>query len=187
MKSLTRLPGKMPAGFGLSMIDRAVKEKMLGTRCKASDLKPVLDYFQQDGVVQCFYCDAPDPRRWDHLHPVSRGGDTMPGNLVPACPRCDDSKQDRDIEMWVASSSPHRPPPERLGVLLQKVEAYRKQFPYEAVEFSRRLSPSQLETYLQFRAEIDALRRHLEKFDMIKTKGATRARGAAPVQPRETT
>lgn len=171
MTRLTKLPIKMSAGLGLSMIDRAVKEHF-SERCKHTDLAVVHEYFAAQGGVRCFYCDALEPTRWDHLHSVSRGGDTMPGNLVPACGRCDDSKQHRDVEEWVASTSPHRPPAERLPDLLVRIEAYRQHFSYVPVEFEQRLSPEQLGRYRRFREEIDALRRHLESDGLMKPKGA---------------
>lgn len=173
MSRLTKLPVKMSAGLGLSMIDRAVKERMLGLRCTKAELAVLRDHFLASDGDRCFYCNGPEPKRWDHLHPVSRGGATMPGNLVPACPRCDDSKQDRDVAEWVASTSPHRPPPERLGLLLSKIDAYRKQFQYEPAEFESRLTPEKRESYSRFRAQIDALRRHLEVEGLIDPKRAT--------------
>lgn len=161
----------MSAGFGLSMIDRAVKESF-ASRCRAADLASLRDYFAGDGSLTCFYCGAPGPSRWDHLHPVSRGGDTVPGNLVPACGRCDDSKQARTVEEWVASRSPHRPPVERLAALLAGIEHYRQRFPYEPRGFDEKLSPQQREDYRRFREEIDALRTHLEQAGLLKARPA---------------
>lgn len=177
MSRLKKLPIKISAGLGLSMIDRAVKERLLPSRCTSADLAGIQAYFEANGGDRCFYCDAQEPTRWDHLHAVSKGGDTMPGNLVPACARCDDSKQDRDVHEWVASTSPYRPAPERLGALQQKIEAYRQHFSYTPVEFSQRLSPAQRETYARFRAEMDVLRRHLEAEGLIAGKGNQKKRG----------
>src|SRR5688572_4381316 len=111
--ALTKLPTKMYPGFGLSMLDRAVKE-YFATRCNATDLRALAEHFAEEGVMRCVYCGSANPSRWDHLHPVSQGGDSTPGNLVPACGRCDDSKQDRTIEEWAASKSKYRPPAKRL-------------------------------------------------------------------------
>ena len=149
------------------MIDRAVKEAF-AVRCRATDLEQLHAYFKEDGQIRCFYCDAPEPTRWDHLHAVARGGDTVPGNLVPACGRCDDSKQDRDVEQRARSTSPHRPPLERLPQLQARIAAYRQTFPYEPSEFEAPLSPEQRASYQRFRAEIDTLRRHLESEGVLK-------------------
>lgn len=168
MTRLRKLPVKISAGLGLSLIDRAVKEAF-AVRCRARDLDQLHAYFELDGQIRCFYCDAPEPTRWDHLHAVTRGGDTMPGNLVPACGRCDDSKQDRDVEQWTRSTSPHRPPLERLPDLHAKIAAYRQRFPYEPREFEARLSPEQRASYQRFRVEIETLRRHLESEGVLKS------------------
>jgi hypothetical protein len=167
MTRLSRLPIKISAGLGLSMIDRAVKESF-AARCKTADLAKLHAYFGVDGDPRCFYCGAPEPSRWDHLHAVTRGGDTVPGNLVPACGRCDDSKQDRTIEEWVGSKSPHRPAVSALSDLSARVSAYQREFAYVSVEFEKRLSPDQLDSYRRFRLEIDALRRHLEREGLLK-------------------
>lgn len=38
---------------------------------------------------------------WDHIWPVSRGGASRPGNLVPACVSCNSAKKDHDPNPWV--------------------------------------------------------------------------------------
>jgi len=168
MTRLRKLPIRVSAGLGLSLIDRAVKEAF-AARCTFADLDQVHSYFELDGDIRCFYCDANEPSRWDHLHAVTRGGDTVPGNLVPACGRCDDSKQDRDIEEWVHSNGPHRPPIERLSSLQTKISLYRERFSYKAQVFEARLSPEQAAQYRRFRAEIDSLRWHLESEGLLKS------------------
>lgn len=98
----------------------------------------------------------------------------MPGNLVPACSRCDDSKQDRDVEAWAHSKSKHRPSAEQVPVLQAKIVAYQRHFGYRPMEFDERLSADQRERYRCFRAEIDAMRAHLESAGLLKSavKGA---------------
>lgn len=49
---------------------------------------------------ECAYCQAPF-ETWDHAVAVSKGGETIPGNMVPACRRCNSSKRDSDIEDWL--------------------------------------------------------------------------------------
>lgn len=45
---------------------------------------------------RCAYCPSP-AASWDHLVPVSKGGRTVPGNIVPACVSCNSSKNNRDL------------------------------------------------------------------------------------------
>lgn len=47
----------------------------------------------------CAYCDNP-ATGFDHIIPVSRGGETVPGNVVPCCRSCNSSKQDRLPWEW---------------------------------------------------------------------------------------
>jgi 5-methylcytosine-specific restriction endonuclease McrA len=48
----------------------------------------------------CAYCDKP-AKTLDHFIPVSMGGRTEPGNLVPACKSCNSRKRDSDPLAWV--------------------------------------------------------------------------------------
>jgi hypothetical protein len=157
----------MYPGFGLSMLDRAVKE-YFAERCTADDLKELAEHFAEEGVLRCVYCGAENPSRWDHLHPVSDGGDSSPGNLVPACGRCDDSKQDRTIEEWAHSKSKHRPPLERLPQIQARIERYRKLFVYLPKKFEEKLTRKQRAIYRRFRWRLDALRDQLRRDGLIK-------------------
>lgn len=49
---------------------------------------------------RCAYCGGPR-ETWDHIIPVSKGGVTEPGNIVPACRRCNSSKRDSDLCAWL--------------------------------------------------------------------------------------
>lgn len=166
---LEKLPTKMSAGFGLSMIDRAVKESF-ADRCPTAQLSQIRRYFEANGGLSCLYCRQAPATRWDHLHPVSRGGDTVPGNLVPACGSCDDSKQDRDVEDWLASASEKRPPIGEQARIVAEVEAYRTHFQYVPRSFEDKLSPQQLVTYRAFQEELRALRSHLEAANLLKAR-----------------
>jgi hypothetical protein len=154
---MRKLPTKMYPGFGLSMLDRAVKE-FFAARCGKEELVSLTEHFLRDGAVHCIYCGTASATRWDHLFPVSKGGDSSPGNLVPACGRCDDSKQDRTIPEWAASKSKHRPSAERVRAIEARLAEYRGAFTYAAREFEAKLTPAQLAVYRRFRQELDALR-----------------------------
>lgn len=52
----------------------------------------------------CAYCPSP-AMGIDHVSPVSRGGLSEPGNLVPACKSCNSSKKDRDPAPWLLRMS----------------------------------------------------------------------------------
>lgn len=52
---------------------------------------------------KCAYC-----RDWatclDHVVPVSKGGTNDPDNCLPACKRCNSSKRDKDLNVWLKTS-----------------------------------------------------------------------------------
>ncbi len=165
---LDKLPIKMSPGLGLSMLDRAIKESF-AQRGSTTDLERVRQYFsKKHGEIHCLYCGAANPSRWDHLHAVSRGGDTVPGNLVPACQRCDDSKQDKDLDQWLSGKSKHRPDPTLLVRIQSEVTAYQTHFSYKPREFDKKISKAQRATYARFRKELDSLRTHLRREELLK-------------------
>jgi hypothetical protein len=164
--ALRKLPTKMYPGFGLSMLDRAVKE-FFAARCGQKELLKLVEHFVRDGDVNCVYCGEALATRWDHLHPVSKGGDSSPGNLVPACSRCDDSKQDRTIDEWAHSRSKHRPSPDRVKQIHARLAGYRKSFTYSPVEFDVKLTKAQRDIYGRFRAKLDALRAQMREDGLI--------------------
>lgn len=49
---------------------------------------------------KCAYCGAP-AETWDHIVPISKGGETKPYNIVPACASCNSSKKDKDLFDWL--------------------------------------------------------------------------------------
>ena len=57
---------------------------------------------------KCAYCSDP-ANTWDHIIPISKGGRTTPGNIVPACIHCNSSKNNQDIFDWMKKKSitPH--------------------------------------------------------------------------------
>lgn len=53
----------------------------------------------------CAYCGSDGPLHLDHVEPLARGGLHTPDNLVPACQRCNLSKQAKPVEAWYLSQS----------------------------------------------------------------------------------
>tara|TARA_S200002703_G_scaffold134886_1_gene123584 strand:- start:89 stop:757 length:669 start_codon:yes stop_codon:yes gene_type:complete len=48
----------------------------------------------------CIYCGAKGEMHLDHFFPLAKGGPNVLGNLVPACPKCNSSKKDKDPREW---------------------------------------------------------------------------------------
>lgn len=51
----------------------------------------------------CAYCGGP-VETWDHIVPVSQGGRTELGNMLPACRSCNSKKKDQHVEDFIASA-----------------------------------------------------------------------------------
>lgn len=49
---------------------------------------------------KCAYC-LQVANSWDHIVPISQGGRTTPGNIVPACNKCNSSKNNQDVFEWM--------------------------------------------------------------------------------------
>jgi 5-methylcytosine-specific restriction endonuclease McrA len=65
-------------------------------RAKARELRKSGWWRQQLQAGVCHYCGrqvGPDALTMDHVVPVSRGGSSAKGNVVPACGACNKSKK----------------------------------------------------------------------------------------------
>ena len=49
---------------------------------------------------KCAYCGSDTEIQQEHVVPVSRGGGTTMGNIVPACKKCNMSKKDKTVVEW---------------------------------------------------------------------------------------
>ena len=54
---------------------------------------------KRDGYV-CKYCGQENSFHCDHVVPRSRGGTSIPENLVASCKSCNSSKKDRPLSEW---------------------------------------------------------------------------------------
>lgn len=52
---------------------------------------------------RCCYCDA-RAAHLDHVHPLSRGGEDIESNVVPACEHCNLSKGAKTLAEWIGES-----------------------------------------------------------------------------------
>lgn len=57
----------------------------------------------------CAYCGSRERIEIDHIVPLSRGGKHEPGNLAPACKRCNTSKNNRLLDEWRPTVGPTSP------------------------------------------------------------------------------
>lgn len=49
---------------------------------------------------KCAYCGKHEKMTIDHFVPFSKGGELAKGNVIPACKKCNSSKNNRTFEEW---------------------------------------------------------------------------------------
>ncbi|NMQ27997.1 hypothetical protein E4Q23_09645 [Candidatus Accumulibacter phosphatis] len=108
-----------------------------------------------DGL--CVFCgsDATKENRGivpDHLIPVTRFGELVIGNTVPACQTCNDSRGDDDWRPFVRVR--FRSDPE---VQIERIEAYIKRHPYHPPSPETALSPEEQKSYAQLLKDWESL------------------------------
>ncbi len=72
------------------------EEDIKRERNKARDLKQSQWWKRRKAKGICFYCEEQVPPKeltMDHLVPVSRGGKSTKGNVVPSCKDCNTKKK----------------------------------------------------------------------------------------------
>ncbi len=81
-------------------IDEAASKR---ERQKAKDLKKSRWWQNLIQKCACYYCGMALVREqvtMDHVVPISRGGRSTPGNLVPACKTCNEQKRSLTAVEW---------------------------------------------------------------------------------------
>lgn len=76
---LPRVPARTTTGFAFSMVDRALRERLAERKFGRAEVEKVLEHFGDP--PNCAFCGDERIARWDHLVPVTRGGDTVLGNM----------------------------------------------------------------------------------------------------------
>ena len=168
---MRKAPTKMSASRALYTLDRAMKERLLDRDFGTQHLRRAVDYFARVGIEGCIYCGNNLVERWDHLVPVSAGGGTVVGNMVPACQPCDDSKGGKDYRVWLggpAKKNPARGKPELYAAVAARAEAYQKHFGFVApADFRAALDATQLAQYEAFLRVVSDFRTQLAQFGLV--------------------
>ena len=115
---------------------------------------------------ECAFCGSSTVRRWDHLEPVSQGGETVLGNMVPACGRCDDSKQHLPFEQWMTSDakwSPNSQGVKEIQRRIERIKAYVEHFDYQVRPLEKRLTKEEFDRLEEIRSRLATLRSDIDK------------------------
>ncbi len=136
-------------------------------------MRQVIDFF--GGEIRCVYCGSQAVARWDHLIAVNRGGETVIGNMVPACSACDDSKQHHPIDEWLPTRLRKLGQPEdRVQERLAKLAQYVERFEYQVRPLEVRLTADEVEHLAGLRTDLTNLRKQLDDF-FIKVQARAKA------------
>jgi len=161
---LPKVPQRTTPGFAFSMVERALLD-CLGTRqFRKSEIEQVMEFFDFD-TPECVFCGSHEVQRWDHLVSIKEGGETVLGNMVPACARCDDSKRHLPFEEWMMGNA--KSLLKECGVpdieqRVAKLRAYQRHFGYTPKPLEERLDPHELERLNSIRSRLQEIREELD-------------------------
>jgi len=164
--ALPRAPQRTTPAFGFSFVERAISEGFARRAFGQSEMAEILRFFYKDQDPECIYCGSGDVRRWDHVVPVKNGGDTILGNMVPACARCDDSKQASDFEEWIDGDAPLSPRNRGIDDTASRVwriQEYVAHHGYKAQGIAERLDETEWGELQEIQNQVTDGRRRLEQ------------------------
>ena len=161
---LPRVPQRTTPGFAFPPLERALQDCLARRKFGQKETEVVIDFFGSK-PPQCVYCGNSEVQRWDHIVPISRGGETVLGNMVPACQVCDDSKGARLFEDWIMSDAPRSPKSRGIQAAdrrLDRIKKYMQHFSYEPESLRDRLDDPEWERLNSIRSKLQDLRKEVD-------------------------
>ena len=107
----------------------------------------------------------------DHLVPVTRYGELVLGNTVPACQTCNDSRGEKDWRPFLRTRFPSDPENQ-----IAKVEAHLEKYHYKPATLELALSPTEQKIYFALLEEWESL---LAKARKLHSSAEHRRKNAA--------
>jgi hypothetical protein len=154
---------RITPAFAFSYVERAIQEGLGRRAFGALEMDLVGAFFGEP--LRCVYCDGIEVQRWDHLVPVFSGGETVIGNMVPACGRCDDTKRQVDFATWLRGRAERNfIPPQSAEDRIRHLQEYAARFGYQPPRLDGRLTAERKAQLSELRSRILALRRDIEDF-----------------------
>lgn len=149
-------------GFSFSIVRRALLECIAGRKFGKPESAELVEFFG----AECAYCGGP-VARWDHLVPISCGGDTILGNVVPARSKCDDSKRDLAFDEWAvcaAAGSPLTRGVPDVQRRISKIREYVSRYSYMPKPPEERLTVEELRQFNVIVGDLARLRADVDGF-----------------------
>lgn len=165
---LPKTPQRTTPGFAFSIIERALKDCLARRKFGQTEKKQVLEFFGLSmESPECVFCGSSDVERWDHLVPISQGGETVLGNMVPACAQCDDAMRELPFDDWMMSDDRYSPKTLEVKDINQRIthiKKYMRHFNYIPLSLEERLNEGELERLEIIHAKLDEIRSDIEAF-----------------------
>jgi hypothetical protein len=155
---LPETPGRITPGFIFGDFERMLEECLSDRKFGKAEKLKVLEYFG-DESPRCVYCGSTEVRRWDHLVAVRSGGETVLGNLVPACAPCDNTKGKTPFDEFLRGRDLVR---EEAEERIERLRGYMAAFEYKVVPLDERLTDDESERLAALRAKAGELRAEVE-------------------------
>jgi hypothetical protein len=155
------VPGSCLKAFRMPSVQTMLSRKSSITNAFVCSIIPVIPPTEEEVAealailgmtpldVRCAYCgDA--YTEWDHLRPLvlkrrPTGFISEIGNLVPSCPKCNQSKRNEDWRTWMTSGVERSPTARRVEGLEEKIrrlEAYEQWRPVKPIDFAAAIDPA---------------------------------------------
>lgn len=146
------------------MVNRAMYDCLGVRKFGKQEIKQILEFFGKD-LPECVFCGSKDVKRWDHLVSIKQGGETILGNMVPACASCDDSKRDLYFEEWMVSDSENSPTSQGIKDIDKKIKhikAYMRNFGYTPQSLNKRLTRQEFKRWKEINSRLMELRKDID-------------------------
>ncbi len=163
---LPRTPQRTTPGFAFSTVERALKDCLGRRKFGQTEKQYALEFFGLSmESPKCVFCGSLDVKRWDHLVPISKGRETVLGNMVSACAQCDDAMRELSFDEWMMSDD--RYSPKSLGIKgvnqrIHRIREYTRHFNYAPLSLEKRLNKDELEKLGIIRGKLCKIRSEIE-------------------------
>jgi hypothetical protein len=168
--TLPRVPQRTTPGFAFSMVQRAINDCLSTRAFGQREVREVLAFLGTD-PPECAFCGSKDVKRWDHLVPIKQGGETVLGNMVLSCARCDDSKQDTPFEKWMLTTVKEVFGVKDVDARLGKIREYVQKFGYKATSLEERLGQDEMKRLEDIRRVLAQVRENTDTLISDYRKG----------------
>ena len=160
-----KVPGRMTPSFAFGYLERAIQEGLGRRAFRIPEVERALAFFGEP--LTCVFCGSEKVTLWEHLVPVARGGETVLGNMVPACQPCNDSKHSKPYDEWLmqrAAKNPDALGAHDVAARIAHLREYAEKFQYVVTTPESRLDAERLLRVEELRLRAKELRADVEAF-----------------------